>query len=65
MGAESREVKEIRRDRNAQLHFLILLLLKLHPALFTVAANIPACAYQHANEPFYVRSPIPQGLVEP
>lgn len=59
MGAKSQEVKQIPRDRNAQLHFLLL---KLLPALLTATVYIPACAYQHTNEPFYWAFPYPRVL---
>lgn len=65
MWAENQEVKQIPRGKNALLHFLFLFLLKLLPALLLApAVNIPACAKQHTNGPFYMGSSIPQGLVE-
>lgn len=64
MWAENDKVRQIPRDGNAQLHFMILLLLKLLFALLTATVNSPTCAYQHTNELFYAASSIPQGLVE-
>lgn len=63
ISAKNGEVKQIPQDRNAQLHFMILLLLLLL-TLLMATLNIPVCAYQHTNEPFYVGNSIPQGLVE-
>ena len=47
---ENHTGQQIPGDRNAELHFLILLLLKLLFALLMTPASIPTCAYKLTND---------------